>query len=379
MKIFNLRILFYTSLINLTYFLFFVDIAKATDDCFKATKILQGNFLSKLEIKAQENNYRKALELCPTMSEAHYNLSLILMNKKKYNEAKKHLKIALKKKWTPEISSAYAQVLALTGDFESSKDEYNKIISKQPNFEAAKLGLGVVLWKFGKEEEAIIQFKKLLEAKEPHPLALFNLAAIYDAKKDFKVAKDYYLRLLEINREHRDAFVRLALIEHQNGNLSESVKFLEKVTEIYQDDAEAFDLLGGVKEELKDVKDAEIAYRKALTIEPKRISSSVHLVSLLIRLKRQNEALQVIRQTLQYEPNNSKALALEGTALLELGDLELAEKSLLNSLEYNKNEGIALYNLGLLYNYNGKNKLAKKYFEQANMLDPKLFPKNLRN
>ncbi len=59
------------------------------------TYMLYGNFLQKNgKLKLAKNNYEVALKLKPNGVQTHYNLGLLLVQQKEYEEAKKHAKIA---------------------------------------------------------------------------------------------------------------------------------------------------------------------------------------------------------------------------------------------------------------------------------------------
>jgi tetratricopeptide (TPR) repeat protein len=146
--------------------------------------------------------YRKSLELDPASASAHYNLAASLARRGEFAAAERHFRAALEQK-----SSAQTHT-----------------------------GLGIVLWRQGRVDEAIVSLGAAIEADSEHPAAYDQLGTILVEQGRFEEAESNY-RLLVRTRPSAAAHQKLAEVLIRLGRADEARKEMEMARAL--DDAEA--------------------------------------------------------------------------------------------------------------------------------------------
>ncbi len=176
----------------------------------------------------------------------------------------------------------------------------------------------------------------LASASEPLPPAAFDelrqgLAAF--EKKDFKQARDYFLKAAEIAPEHPMALVNLATAEYRLGNLTAARERLEKATEIDAKSPQPWLTLGIVYYELG----------------------------------KKEETLAALSRAVMLDPENARAHQYLGVATAARGWLFAAESELRRAIELDPELADAHFNLALIYLQRTPPavELARRHYQQA--------------
>jgi len=122
-------------------------------------------------------NYRKALELDPTCASAHFNLAVTLVQAGKFREAESHYRTALAGGPTAETHNGLGYVLAREGRPDEAVGEFRKAIDLDPKYTPAYNNIADALAAQGKLEEAERYYRRSLEEK-PSPAVHDSLAAV---------------------------------------------------------------------------------------------------------------------------------------------------------------------------------------------------------
>ena len=118
-------------------------------------------------------DYQKALELDPNCASAHFNLAVTFVQAGKFAEAESHYRQALPGRPTAETHNGLGYVLARQGRTDEAIAEFRKAIDVDPKFTPAYNNLAEALVKQGKLEEAEPYYRRSL-AEKPS-------AAVYNA------------------------------------------------------------------------------------------------------------------------------------------------------------------------------------------------------
>lgn len=123
--------------------------------------------------EAARADYQKALELDPNCASAHFNLAVTFVQAGKFGEAESHYRQALPGRPTAETHNGLGYVLARQGRTDEAVAEFRKAIDVDAKFTPAYNNLADALAKQGKLEEAEHYYKRSL-AEKPS-------AAVYNA------------------------------------------------------------------------------------------------------------------------------------------------------------------------------------------------------
>jgi Flp pilus assembly protein TadD len=122
-------------------------------------------------------NYRQALELDPKCASAHFNLAVTLVQAGKLREAESHYRAALAGRPTAETHNGLGYVLARQGRTDEAVEEFRKAIDLDPKYTPAYNNIADALAAQGKLEEAEGYYRRSLVEK-PSPVVHDSLAAV---------------------------------------------------------------------------------------------------------------------------------------------------------------------------------------------------------
>ncbi len=133
-------------------------------------------------------------------------------------------------------------------------------------------------------------------------------------------------------------------------DVDKAAKELEKAIEIYPDYAAAWDMLGQVKMQRKDVPGAKEAFQKAMAADANFVSPYMALADIDIQEKKYAEAADLTSRLLELNPHVPRGQFLNAVANYQLGKLDVAEDSIrkLQSSNEARNYTISHYVLGAI-------------------------------
>ena len=219
-----------------------------------------------------------------------------------------------------------ATLLLLQGQPHKGAAVLGAVVAREPGNAAAAHLLGLALkdcddWKQG---EQWIRFSIDLDPLLPEFHA--NLANLLRRKKDYALAELSYRRATELAPDHRPARRGLALTLNDLDRFDAAEKECQFLLDSDPIDAEAWVILGLVLTNRGQLPPAEAAYRRAIALNPDSMAAHNNLGALMLRMQRPEAAIDVLTST-RLRGETSYELAFNrGRALLELNDLDAAER-----------------------------------------------------
>lgn len=111
-------------------------------------------------------------------------------------------------------------------------------------------------------------------------------------------------------------------------------------------------------------KEAAAVCREILKYDPDNARANMRIADIFFDEKEYEQALHYYQKYAKTE-QNQRGLINIGSALIELGRLEEAEKAALEALQMDTKEPFLYHNLGLIYMYQGRYEEAIRYYEEA--------------
>jgi tetratricopeptide (TPR) repeat protein len=150
-------------------------------DCYVLkSNVLYGPMETKDAMNKARYDARKALEIDPSLPEAHTSLGNVrFKNDWEWQEAEKEFKRALE--LDPEYAPAhyeYSNLLALLKRSDESIRESEIARDLDPYSPLARMNYGRALYYAGRFDAAALQFSRLLEQKPDYPQALYMLSLV---------------------------------------------------------------------------------------------------------------------------------------------------------------------------------------------------------
>jgi tetratricopeptide (TPR) repeat protein len=180
-----------------------------------------------------ETYYRAVVEKNPDVAMSQLNLGIVLLNERRYEEAKLHLERALQLQPNSMArGSAYAGLgnLALAaGSLDQAVDYYTASLSVWPDFRVYN-SIGGVFHREGKLRDAVASYEKAIELQPESPVALTNLAWILATAPDDQLrngarAVELSLKADRISRGRDPLFLHtLAAAYAETGDFSKAIE-----------------------------------------------------------------------------------------------------------------------------------------------------------
>jgi len=226
---------------------------------------------------------------------------------------------------------------------EEAKEQYARAIELYPNYGPTQEGMGMVMMRMGKPEDALGYFQKagkLAPEGESVPYLLDEAGAL-EAMKRLTEAQQVYVRALGINSKSSRAYFLLGRLLEQEGNLDgaqmyyeQAVRFkpdfadahyrlalalmrqkkneqamgeLAAVVELRPDWAAAHQDLAALLAQAGHVDEAAMHYNAALRLQPNNADAEAALGYLAIEKKKYPQAREFFEMALKMDPNNAKA------------------------------------------------------------------------
>lgn len=229
------------------------------------------------------------------------------------------------------LMSTAREAVAEAGGFARALKLYGQVVAEDPQVIDAWFALGNLYFRDGQHRAAIERYRRALELKPDHDLAVLNIASAYRKLGDDAAALMGFERYLTI--DPRDPYVRYEVgeIYLDRGDWARAEAEFRQALEVDGRLARAKNALGFVAFQKGDIVAAERMAREALDTKPD------------VRLAHYNLALIAERR----------------------GDLRLAEKEYLLELEQHPDAYKAAFNLSRLYAQIGERSLEIDALRQA--------------
>jgi len=162
------------------------------------------------QFEKAEQHYRAAVQIDPGSAESYYNYGVLVLSVGKYSQAEEAFRKSIE--INPFHASAHnnlGYLLERQSNFAAAEAEYRKAIENKPNNRQAHFNLGRVLVNRKKYQEAIQELEKTIEPEdEDTPRYLYALGAAYARAGDRQNA----LRYIHQARDGASALGQFALL-----------------------------------------------------------------------------------------------------------------------------------------------------------------------
>ncbi|BBM82627.1 serine/threonine-protein kinase [Candidatus Uabimicrobium amorphum] len=261
-----------------------------------------GQKLQQVTVYVRQKNYALAekyvdqiLKDFPKNSQANYEKSVILVHKKQYSEALKHVDIALNIPSPPAgVISYKGHILKMLNRFQEAAQFYTKAINKRKCFHCYN-------------ERALIYAQHLHE----YDKALADLSLIIDEKPNDRVS-----------------FTNVGRVLEQMGDPYKSITFFTNHIKKYPQSAHAHFERGWVHLSLlKNFDKALKDFEKVVKINPGYVEAQFHIGQISLRNGDHKKALKIAKEVSKKDPRFFAAHALKGDCYIIMNQKKRAIKS----------------------------------------------------
>ena len=301
-----------------------------------------------------EENLRAAIALTADDPTYHKNLGSVLKAQERWQEAVDAFEAAIGLK--PDFHDALNDLGSTyfgMGRLQDAEDIFCRLIENDPGCANALHNLGVLRFRQGNMEEAKRLLQKALELRPDYLDAHANIGRLFFECNEFDLAAEH----LNIARRHRpDDSQVLKLLAHslRLRDPATALNFARRAIDCVPNDATNHVALGSVLQSLGRFEEAEVAYQKALTLDP-HDSDALNNLGTIFKERDENlRALRCFQGAIKQREMFSDAYYNLGTVLQDLGDIDQAIESFKCSLRIRPKQNPAYRCLTDIYQATGR-------------------------
>ena len=316
-----------------------------------------------------EKSFRRALELQPNAGRAHAGLAEIFLEANKLAEAVAEAKAALAAGDNRAATyTLLGEAQTLSGKYDEAMAALDEALKREPQNAIALRYRAEVFVARKDFPHAATDLQAAYALEKTVPTAL-RLAEVYAQAKRYAEAIDLYQKILETDAGNAEARAALAAVMIESGKASEAIAELEALIKANPNRADLHAQLAELYLPTQPEKALE-QYTAAAKLEPAKGSHQIGVGAALVKLRRFQDAVGVLRQVLEQAPKDELAYFAHtnlATALFELQDYANAAREyvwILGRQRDPKRAAITLYFLGICFDKLGDYEQALKAYKQ---------------
>jgi tetratricopeptide (TPR) repeat protein len=244
-------------------------------------------------------------------------------------------------------------------DYVQAQKESESVLALQPTNLRARLIQGNSFMYQKKHAEAQKIFEDIIATYPDNPVGYYRLGLVNRLQKQNDLAMQNFKKALDLNPNLMDVFTNVVLMHAAQKDLQGALKAcdqqLTKVGDNRTAKAMIYNLKGGVYLAMRNTKDAEAAYKKALVENPNYLPPYTDLARIYLANDRVIDAIAQFQTALDKNPNQTGPHMLLGTIFDMQKRTDLSEKHYRAALDVDPNFAPAANNLAWLLANRGEN------------------------
>jgi len=265
---------------------------------------------------------------------------------------------------SPVIGERLAEMYWKAQRIHDAVEEATEILKRDPNNLAPRRLLGRIYLRSlgdfsagnGKSDtvvKAIEQYREIYRAEPEDTESALWLARLYRLQNEPDKAEEVLRGILKTDSENEPAVEQLTQLLLDEGKNAEAIALLEGIT-AHASSPTLLDLLGDAYTQGHDLATAEVAYRKAMDLDPAELSHQRGLGQTLLAEEKYEEALDVYQKLADVMPDDSDVYLRLAQIYRELHQMDKAEDNLVKARQLAPGSLEVMYNEAMLYQAQGR-------------------------
>ncbi len=158
---------------------------------------------AKREFKSAIKAFERALQLNPELTDVYNNLGVVYAEMGRREKAFEAFSRVIADPTYPTPEKALynlGELYVQQRNYELALLHFRRSVEKNERFAMGHRGMGIALLGLGEVEDAEASFEKALELNEKDVQSLYELARIHEKKGQLDRAREYYRRVVEVDR-----------------------------------------------------------------------------------------------------------------------------------------------------------------------------------
>jgi len=249
------------------------------------------------------------------------------------------------------------------------------IISRDPQDTENRILLAKVYSSLGRNDEAVAIYQELLEIKEDHD-TLLMLGTLYAQNKEYDKAQKILNRLIRLEGDSYLAHYYLARLYRELQYYDKAATSYEKALELNWFDRLAYEV-AEFYEDRQEYDKAIVVYRRIIEEGESSDMAKTRLVNLYLTLEENDKALELLRELRSILPESHNVDITISRILLSQEKYDEAIMIIQDVLQTNPELTVMRYLLGMAYYRNNDNQKAVEQLEfipiESNLYEDSIF------
>jgi len=312
-----------------------------------------------------ETAYRRALDACPQLRNAHERLAAVYLKQGRYDDAIAHCEHLC---WcepgdidfTLTLANAYAQV----GRTDESIQRYQFALTLDPDNWELKQDVVSAYQQAGRLDEAIQQMHSMIAEQPGFADNHLRLGDLYAQSGNARESLKQYEHAVSINPDYLEARIKIGTALLREGRFTDAAQSFNHAVELNDRMLAAYVGLSVAQMQAGQSDDARASIEMAAGVEP----NSTLLFSEMARLQLKASAGRQVNQHLDPHTAENEATARSGSHASDMIDEQIDRHR--NAIQRHPGYADLHYRLGLLLKSRGDHNGAVESFERAVAINP---------
>jgi tetratricopeptide (TPR) repeat protein/S1-C subfamily serine protease len=258
------------------------------------------------------------------------------------------------------------------GQKQAAIEDYDRAIAINPQDAKAYYNRGVTKSDLGQKQAAIEDYDRAIAINPQYAAAYYNRGVVKSELGQKQAAIEDYDRAIAINPQDAAAYVNRGNAKSDLGQKQAAIEDYDRAIVINPQYAKAYYARGVVKSELGQKQAAIKDYDRAIAINPQYADAYNNRGNAKSELGQKQAAIEDYDRAIVINPQDTKAYLNRGNAKSDLGQKQAAIEDYNRAISFNSKFAVAYYNRGLAKSDLGNNQEAISDYDRAIALNPKL-------
>jgi len=258
----------------------------------------------------------------------------------------------------------------LTEMYEEALREFKHIIQIDRINTKAFFYLGMIYFRLKRYEEAQAAFEEILKLGVNNVALMNNIALVYEKRGMYDRAEEYYERAVKIEPESAKLLANYGVVSYKQNLLTDAEERLKLALKIEPNLKYAKYFLALVKTELGSLNDALNIFFELSKLDTNNWQIYYNIAQIYIIMEKVDSAEQMLKRSTEHAAGEILPFKILSDFYFTEKNFDAAEEILIDIINMQKNDFDALYKLGNIRYRKGNRDSAIEFWEKALMLQP---------